>query len=256
MNTILVERADGVVTVTLNRPTKRNAIDATMWQELLEIFGEVAARPDDRVLVLTGADGSFCSGADLTDPNASDVPPLVFMRGVGEVALALHRLPKPTVAKVRGVAVGAGWNLALACDLVVAADDARFSQIFVQRGRTIDFGGSWILPRLVGVQRAKEVCYFGDFLSGDDARDLGLVNRVLPGSELDAFVDDWARRLAAGPPLALSMTKTLLGHGFATSIEQALEDEARCQAVCMTSDDGREALTAFAEKRQPVFRGR
>ena len=146
--------------------------------------------------------------------------------------LALYEMPKPTIAKVPGVAAGAGWNLALACDLVAAADSARFSQIFVQRGRTIDFGGSWILPRLVGLQRAKELCFFGDMLSAAEVLDLGLLNRVVADDELDTLVDDWARRLAAGPPLALSMTKSLLGHGFSTSIEQALEDEARCQSVC------------------------
>jgi 2-(1,2-epoxy-1,2-dihydrophenyl)acetyl-CoA isomerase len=254
--TIVVERADGIVTVTLDRPEKRNAINARMWLELLSVFEEVGARPEDRALVLTGAGGSFCSGADLTDPDAEPLHGLVAMRRVGSVALALHRIPKPTIAKVRGVATGAGWNLALACDLVVAADDARFSQIFVQRGLVVDFGGSWILPRLIGMQRAKELAFFGEFVSAREAHALGLLNRVLPDADLDAFVDDWAARLAAGPPLTLSMTKTLLGHGFETSIEQALEDEARCQAVCFTTDDTREAVTAFVEKRPPVFRGR
>jgi enoyl-CoA hydratase/carnithine racemase len=256
METILVDRNNGVVTVTLNRPAKRNAVNATMWLELVDVFREVAAAPRDRVLVVTGAGGAFCSGADLTDSERPDAAPLVYMRGVGDVALALYEMPKPTIAKVRGAAAGAGWNLALACDLVVAADGARFTQIFVQRGRTVDFGGSWILPRLVGLQRAKELCFFGDMLSAVEVRELGLLNRVVPDDELDALVDDWAGRLAAGPPLALSMTKSLLGHGFSTSIEQALEDEARCQAVCFASEDGREALQAFAEKRPAVFRGR
>ena len=256
METLLVERADGVVSVTLNRPEKRNTVNATMWNELLATFDEVGHNPDDRVLVVTGTGGAFCSGADLTDPNGPDVHRLTYMRKVGAVALALYRVPKPTIAKVRGVAVGAGWNLALGCDLVVASENARFSQIFAQRGLAIDFGGSWLLPRLVGMQKAKELALFADFVSADDALALGLCNRVLPDGELDDFVDSWADRLACGPPLALSMTKTLLGHGFATSLEQAVEDEARCQAVCLGSDDTREAQRAFVEKRSPVFGGR
>ena len=114
------------------------------------------------------------------------------MRSIGAVALALQSLPKPTIAKVRGVAAGAGCNMALACDLVVASEGARFTQIFAKRGMVVDFGGSWLLPRLVGMQRAKELAFFGDFVSAADARDIGLVNRVLPEAEVDAFVDEWA----------------------------------------------------------------
>jgi 2-(1,2-epoxy-1,2-dihydrophenyl)acetyl-CoA isomerase len=256
METLLVDRADGIVTVTLNRPEKRNAVSSTMWDELRETFDEVGHSSDDRVMVVTGAGGAFCSGADLTDGPGQGGDRLGYMRKVGATALALHRIPKPTIAKVRGVAVGAGWNLALGCDLVVSSDNARYNQIFAQRGLVIDFGGSWLLPRLVGMQKAKELALFADFVAAEDAYALGLCNRVVPDGELDAFVDDWARRLAAGPPLALSMSKTLLGHGFATSLEQAVEDEARCQAVCLTSEDTREAQRAFLEKRAPEFSGR
>ena len=263
METILVERGagdeagdEGVVTVTLNRPEKRNALNPQMALELLETFRAIAARPEDRVLVLTGAGDGFCSGADLTGGEERGTHALVYMRSIGALALALQTLPKPTIAKVRGVAAGAGCNMALACDLVVASDEARFTQIFVKRGMVVDFGGSWLLPRLIGMQRAKELAFFGDFVSAADAQGLGLVNRVLADGELDAFVDEWAERLAAGPPLALSMTKSLLSHSFETSIEQALEDEARCQALCISTKDTREAITAFAEKRPPVFRGR
>jgi len=255
METILVERDAGVVTITLNRPDRRNAFNATMTEELLDAFGEVGSRPEDRALVLTGAGGTFCSGADITSGVGSSHP-IVYMRGVGDAAMALHHIPKPTIAKVRGVAAGAGWNMALACDLVVAADDARFSQIFVKRGLSVDFGGSWVLPRLIGLQRAKELTFFGDFVSAIEARDVGLVNRVLPDGELDAFVDEWARRLATGPTLTISLTKTLLSHGLDTSLEQALEDEARAQAVCLSTEDTREAIRAFAEKRAPEFQGR
>ena len=258
--TLIVERARGVVTVTMNRPERKNAANGTMWRELLEVFEGVVADRDDRVMVLTGAGGAFCSGADLS--NAAGVagrpgdPYLVQMRALGDVALRLHRFPKPTIAKVGGVAAGAGMSLAIGCDLVVAAESARFSQIFAKRGLSVDFGASGLLPRLIGLHRAKELAFFADILSSAEATEFGLVNRVVPDDELDDFVDGWARRLAEGPPLALSMTKSMLNNSLMVSMEQALEDEARSQAVNFASRDTREALTAFAEKRSPSFEGR
>ncbi|MGH9064199.1 MAG: enoyl-CoA hydratase/isomerase family protein [Acidimicrobiales bacterium] len=256
MKTILVDRADGVVTVTLNRPEKKNAADAVMWAELLDVFEDVSRRAGDRVLVVTGAGGAFCSGADLSDVTRGEGHALGRMRRIANVALALHRVPKPTLAKVRGVAVGAGANLALGCDLVIASEDARFCQIFARRGLTVDFGGSWLLPRLVGLRRAKELALLGDMVPAREAAEMGLVNRVVPAEDLDALADDWARRLADGPPLALSMTKSLLDHSFAVSMDQALEDEARTQSVNMATADTAEALRAFAERREPRFEGR
>jgi len=256
METLLVDRSDGVVTVTMNRPERKNAATPTMWAELRDVFTEVGHRAEDRVLVVTGAGGDFCSGADLSGLNATDDPPLVAMRLVGSAALALHRCPKPTIAKVRGVAVGAGCNLALGCDLIVASEDARFSEIFSRRGLSIDFGGSWVLPRLVGLHKAKELAFFAEIISAKEALDIGVVNRVVRESELDTVVEEWARRLASGPPLALSMTKTLLNNGPSTSLDQAVEDEARCQAVNISSADTAEAMMAFIDKREPRFQGR
>ena len=251
VETLIVNRADGVVTVTMNRPDKKNAANSTMWQELLACLREVADRGGDRVLVLTGAGDAFSSGADLTDAGNGDGP-LSWMRRVGDVALTLHRLPKPTIAKVNGVAAGAGCNLALGCDLIVASDDARFTEIFVRRALSIDFGGSWLLPRLVGLHRAKELALLGDLVSAKEALELGLVNRVLPASELDSFVDGWARQLAAGPPIALSMTKSLLNQAFEVSMAQALDDEGRCQVINFSTADTAEAMAAFIEKRPPT----
>ena len=165
-------------------------------------------------------------------------------------------MPKPTVAKVNGVAVGAGLNMALGCDLIVASDEARFSEIFARRGLSIDFGGSWILPRLIGLHKAKELALFADIISAKEALDMGLVNRVVPATDLDRFVDDWAHRLAAGPPLTLSMTKTMLNNSFMVSMDQALEDEGRCQTVNFGTADTAEAMMAFVQKRDPVFKGR
>ena len=247
-------RADGVVTVTLDRPAKKNAVNDVMWRELLVAFTEVADSSDDRVMVVTGAGGAFCSGADLSNAGATERHQLDVMRGIGDVALRLHRLAKPTIAKINGVAAGAGLNMALGCDLIVASDDARFSEIFAKRGLSLDFGGSWLLPRLIGLHKAKELAFFADIISAKEAQEIGLVNRVVPAGELDAVVDDWARRLAAGPPLALSMTKTMLNNALMVSMEQALEDEARSQTVNFGTKDFSEAIAAFQEKRDPQFR--
>ena len=169
MRTLLVDRAAGIVTVTMNRPEKKNAISAVMWQELLDTFADVGDRPEDRVMVLTGAGGAFCSGADLSDEVDERPYPLTWMRHIADVALELHRLPKPTIAKVGGVAAGAGLNLALGCDLIVASENARFSEIFTRRGLSIDFGGSWVLPRLIGLHKAKELAFFADVIPAKDA---------------------------------------------------------------------------------------
>ena len=260
LQTLIVERSGGVVTVVMNRPERKNAANCTMWRELLAVLEDAATDRDVRALVLTGAGGSFCSGADLSDP--ADVagrpgdPYLMQMRALADLALRLHRLPKPTIAKVGGVAAGAGMSMALGCDLVVASESARFSQIFAKRGLSIDFGASWLLPRLIGLHKAKELAFFADILSAAEAESFGLVNRVVPDDELDAFVDDWAARLAEGPTLALSMTKTMLNNSSAVSMEQALEDEARAQAANFGTRDTREALTAFVERRPPHFEGR
>jgi len=260
MDTLIVDRLDGVVTVTMNRPERRNAANAKMLEELHPVFAEVEDEPDDRAMILTGAGGAFCTGADLGDPNGPASDPtrsgLSRMRRLGNVALALHRISKPTIAKVDGFAVGAGCSLALGCDLIVCSETAKLSMIFSKRGLSLDNGASWLLPRLVGMAKAKEIALFGGMWSGAEALEMGLVNRVLPADEIDAFVDDWAATLAAGPPLALSMTKTLLHASANASMEQAVEDEARCQALNFSTVDTVEAMAAFGEKRQPTFVGR
>ena len=260
METLIVERKDGVVTVTMNRPERKNAANGAMLRELRTTFEEIEDNPEDRCMVLTGAGGAFCSGADLSDPSGPATDPtrsgLSRMRRLGDVALALHHISKPTIAKVDGFAVGAGLSLALGCDLIVCSDRAKLSMIFSRRGLVLDNGASWLLPRLVGMAKAKEIALFGGMWSGEEAAAMGLVNRVLALDELDAFVDDWASTLAAGPPLALSMTKTLLHASSMASMEQAVEDEARCQALNFSTQDTAEAMAAFAEKRDAVFIGR
>jgi enoyl-CoA hydratase/carnithine racemase len=255
METLLVDRSEAIVTVTLNRPEKKNAVNLSMWEELLEVGRELGGDEAVRCVVLTGAGGAFCSGADLS-AGGSDRHQLAQMREVNRVIHAWHSLPQPTIAKVTGVAAGAGMSLALCCDLVVASDEARFSQIFAKRGLSVDAGSSWLLPRFVGMHRAKELALFGDIVSAEQARELGVVNRVVPAGEIDAFVDGWASRLAGGPPIALAMTKRMLNQAFETSFEQALEAEGAAQTVNFGTADTVEAISAFVEKREPRFRGR
>lgn len=257
MADIEVTRADAIATVTINRPHRKNAVTGDMWAQLAETFRSLSADADIRCVVITGAGGEFCSGADLAAREGSGRPvhQLAAMRSVNDAALALHRMPQPTIAKVRGVAVGAGCNMALGCDLVVASENARFSEIFAKRGLSVDFGGTWLLPRRVGLHRAKELALFGDIISAADASEMGLVNRVLPDSELDAFVDGWARRLAAGPPIALALTKRMLNNAMNVTMEEALDDEGAAQTVNFGTKDTIEAMSAFTEKREPKFKG-
>jgi len=255
LETLEIARAGGVVTITLNRPDKKNAANNTMWDELLATFRQISRSDEDRVVVITGAGGAFCAGADLWAGGA-ERHQLARMRDITDVALALHRLPQPTIAKVRGVAVGAGMNLALGCDLVVASDNARFSEIFAKRGLSIDFAGSWLLVRRIGLHRAKELVLFGDIIGAADADRIGVVNRVVPDAELDAFVDEWAARLAAGPPIALAQSKRLLDNAMQMTFEQALDDEGSAQTVNFSTRDTAEAIKAFTEKRDPHYQGR
>mgnify|MGYP003975807595 FL=1 len=169
--------------------------------------------------------------------------------------MALHDVQHPVVAKVRGVAAGAGLNIALGCDLVYASDQARFSEIFARRGLSLDFGGSWLLPSRVGLHRAKELALLAEVIDAEEADRIGLVNRVLPDGELDAHVEDVVSRIAAGPPLALSMSKALLNQGVDVSMGQALEAEGLAQSVNFATSDIREAGLAWIEKRQAAFKG-
>jgi 2-(1,2-epoxy-1,2-dihydrophenyl)acetyl-CoA isomerase len=178
------------------------------------------------------------------------------MREVTGVILALARLPQPTIAKVRGVAVGVGCNIALGCDLIVASETARFSQIFSKRGMSLDGGGSWLLPRRVGLHRAKELAFFADIIDANEAEKLGLLNRLVADADLDAFVDDWAQRLIALPPIALAQSKRMLNNAMNVTLEEALDDEGVAQTVNFGTKDTPEAIAAWVEKRDPVFKGR
>jgi 2-(1,2-epoxy-1,2-dihydrophenyl)acetyl-CoA isomerase len=256
METLIVDRSpDGIVTVSLHRPDKKNAINGPMWDELMAVFREVAESASDRVLVLTGSAGAFCAGADLSPMPGDTRHQLDKMHHFGWVGLALHEIPKPTIAKVNGVAVGAGWNLALGCDLVVATPESRFCQIFSKRGLSVDLGGSWLLPKLVGLQQAKRLVLLADMIDAEEARSLGLVTWIKAAEEIDEFVAELAGRLAAGPPVALAQSKALLNDGAAVTLREALANEARAQPGNFATADSTEAYAAFAQKRDPAFTG-
>ena len=251
---LLCTDAGGVRTLTLNRPDRKNAINAPLWAALRDALTATRDDPGVRVVVLTGAGGAFCAGADVSG-GFTDAHPLVKMRPLNDVALLLHDLPIPTIAKVTGVAVGAGWNLALGCDLVVATPQARFSQIFARRGLSLDCGGSWLLPRLVGLQQAKRLALLAEMIDAEEARRLNLVTWVVPAAEIDSFVTDLGARLVAGPPVALAQTKALLHEGADRTMRDALANETRAQAVNFAGADVPEGYAAFAGKRAPVFTG-
>ncbi|MEX5708583.1 enoyl-CoA hydratase-related protein [Parafrankia sp. FMc6] len=268
MDSTLVERGGGLVTVIFNRPEKKNALDGTNWADLDRILTEVARNPADRALLLTGAGGNFSSGADLTggagtgggacEAGGLSGPRQAIlheMRTAGDIVNRLHRLPKPTIAAVDGVAVGVSLGLVLACDLVVASDRARFCEVFARRGLSLDGGTSWSLPRQIGLRRAKQMALFGDWVSAPDALAWGLVNEVVPADELPKVAAAWGRRLAAGPTTALSLIKRLLDASDSTTFERAVEDEARAQHIAYTTKDAREGFRAFAERREPRFTG-
>ncbi|WP_459545592.1 enoyl-CoA hydratase/isomerase family protein [Nocardia sp. X0981] len=250
---LIVADRGPVRTVTLNRPQRKNAMTWAMWRELANILRDTADDRAVRALVLTGAGGAFCSGADISVPDARH--PLDKMRIFTDLALHLHELPVPTVALVRGVAVGAGWNLALGCDLVVATPDATFAQLFARRGLSLDLGGSWLLPKLVGLQQAKRLALLAETVDAARAETLGLVTWVVAAAEAEQFTADLADRLAAGPPVALAQSKALLNEGANSTLREALAGEARAQGINFATDDAPEAYAAFAGKRPARFTG-
>lgn len=250
---------DGPIrTLTMCNPSARNAVPHTGWSELAEAFNQFE-KSGQRVLVVTGADGDFCAGADMkrgviAAPSASDNA--ARMRMTNSAAIALHRMSKPTIAAVDGVAVGAGMNLALGCDIVIATERARFSEIFVKRGLTVDFGGTWLLPRLVGLARARELALTGRVFGAAEAFQIGMITEVVPLDELDARVGELARDLAGGAPLAQLIIKRALDRSSSMTFEQALSFEEQAQAILLGSEDLIEGSTAFVEKRDPDFKGR
>lgn len=256
---LLWEESGGVATVTLNRPEKKNAMSWVMFNEIRDAFERAAAEDSVRCVVVTGAGGAFCSGADLTDPDNMVAGAVQFrdrMDAIHAIVDAFVNCPKPTIAKVTGIAAGAGCNLALGCDLVVATREAGFAELFVKRGLVVDFGGTWALSRQLPLHRAKEMALLGETLSAEEAQRWGLLTRVCEAGEVDAVVKDLAERLAALPPRSVAMIKHNLNRGAERSLEENLLAESSSQTLAFTSEDTREAIAAWIEKREPRFTGR
>lgn len=267
LSTIEVSVHDRIATIELNRPDRRNAISPRMASEITLVLERLEGVAEIRALRLRGSGGNFCSGGDLApDPSQleSDAPrgsaastTLDIMNRVyGRTIRTLHDFPKPVVAEVDGIAAGAGANLAFACDLVYATPEARFCEIFVRRGLGLDCGGSWLLPRLIGLQRAKELAFFGDWLDAARAREIGLVTEIFPSETIEREVTERLATLASRAPIALAQIKQSLHRATTLSMSEALEVEAVAQAACSATEDMAEGVRAFMERREPRFEGR
>src|SRR5712692_6959983 len=254
---LLVDRADGIATITMNRPEARNALDLTMRAEMLEALDEIERDPAVRVVLLTGAGGHFSAGGDVKSMQkkhtAAEGRARVEM--LNRFVLRLFNFSKPTIAMVDGFAVGAGCNIALGCDLIVASDRAKFGEVFLKIGLVPDGGGTWLLQRLVGLAKAKELVFSADIIDAIEALRIGLVNRVVPAAELEATTRALAARIAAGPPGALGLAKALLNRSATVDLATSLGLEAYAQAQSITTDDHAEGVRAFLEKRPPKFTG-
>ncbi|HEX4245626.1 MAG TPA: enoyl-CoA hydratase-related protein [Acidimicrobiales bacterium] len=250
-----------VTTVVIDNQAAKNACTGDMWVALGATFRDLSYS-GARAIVLTGAGQDFCAGADLTGSGDGGESPatsghiLHGMRVLADVVLSVHDCPVPVIARVDGVCVGAGLGLALATDMIWCSDRSRFSAIFAKRGLSLDFGTSWLLRQRIGVHKAKEMALTGKMISGAGALELGLVNAVVPIDQLDRATQEIVDAVAAGPPVALSMAKRELDNAPHGSLGQALEAEALAQSINVQTDDLREALMAYAERRPPNFSGR
>ena len=261
MPAVLRATSGHVLSLTLNRPEALNALTPDQRDEIVRLLSEASATPAIRAVVITGTGRGFCAGADLRGAGTSgerlpgDVA-RTLRTGAQRLIAAVLDCEKPVIAAVNGTAAGLGAHLAFACDLVLAAESARFIEVFVRRGLVPDGGGAYLLPRLIGPQRAKELMFFGDALSAPDAERLGLVNRVVRDEELEKTAHAWAERLASGPTRALALTKQLVNASLDTDRAAAFAAEAAAQEINMTTADAREGVRSFVERRSAEFGGR
>ncbi|MGW0396015.1 enoyl-CoA hydratase/isomerase family protein [Streptomyces sp. NPDC003042] len=261
---ILHRTDNGVSWITLNRPHTMNALTHPQRDRVIALLADASADPTVRAVVLTATGTGFCAGADLRSPTptpatgdrvAGDVSRMIRL-GAQRLITAVLDCEKPVIAAVNGTAAGIGAHLALACDLVIAAEEARFIEVFVRRGLVPDGGGAYLLPRLVGPQKAKELMFFGDAVPAAEAQRLGLVNKVVPVEELEATARAWAERLAQGPTRAIALTKQLVNASLDSDRATGLAAEATAQELNMTTADANEGVASFVERRTPKYLGR
>lgn len=255
---LLYQVEAGVLTLTLNRPDSYNSINDKISYELQDAFKAAAKDESVRVVVLTGAGKAFCSGQDLKEaqanPNRSYQESL--HKRYNPIIKAMRALPKPIIGRINGVAAGAGCSLALACDIVVATEEAQFIEIFINIGLVPDSGSSWFLPRLIGLARAFEMCTTAQRVSARQAADWGLINQAVPAAELDAAVAQYAQTYANAPTKAIGLIKKMLAKATTSTLDEALEYEAFCQEIAGRSEDAKEGVLAFVEKRKPAYKGK
>ena len=256
---LLVTLDGGIKRVTINRPERRNSVDSETVEMLHDEIRR-SAEDESKVIILTGAGEAFCAGADLQATGGHDIRKIDVTASLrshtNPTIVAMRALPKPIIARVHGPAVGVGCNYALASDIIIASDQAKFGQVFVKIGLMPDGGSTYFLPRTVGYHKAFELMATGDVISAQDALALGIINRVVPADELDEAVDQMAARLAAAPAVAIAKIKQGLNHGERSDLASALDFEAVNQADCFRSEDFLEGVTAFIEKRKPNFKGK
>jgi 2-(1,2-epoxy-1,2-dihydrophenyl)acetyl-CoA isomerase len=264
----LTAREDGgVLWLTLNRPEAANAVTPDQRDRLIELLEDASGRLDVRAVVITATGKHFCTGADLRQSRPGPVRPegvpelvvgdvaRMILGGAQRLITAVVDCEKPVIGAINGTAAGIGAHLALACDLVVAVEEARFIEVFVRRGLVPDGAGAWLLPRRIGLQKAKEMMFFGDAVSAAEAERLGLVNRVVPADELEKVAGEWAARLASGPTRSIGLTKALLNRSLDSDRATAFREEALAQELNMQTHDANEGVDAFKERRDPDYLG-
>jgi 2-(1,2-epoxy-1,2-dihydrophenyl)acetyl-CoA isomerase len=258
---ILLEKQDGVATITLNRPEKYNAFAGLMRQEIVQVIDDVAADREVRAVVITGAGKAFCVGGDVNEFVSGTTKALEQQvsserHAMCKAALTINTMEKPVIASVNGVAAGGGCNLALSCDIRIASEKARFGQVFVRRGVHPDWGGIYFLPRLVGYAKAAELIFSGEVVGAEEALKIGMVNRVVPHEELAQTTRDLAERIARNAPIPIAFAKRGLQNFYKWDLAQALDYESYVLEVCKQSEDFMEGFSSFLEKREPVFKGK
>ena len=257
--TIVLEKKDNIATVTLNRPEKLNALNLQMFVELVHAFRKVSQDNETKVLIITGAGRGFCSGADLTPQTAEGITeieginPLDFTR---EVPLILSGMKKPVIAAINGVAVGGGLTLTLSCDIRIASETARFSIPLTRMGFTLELGSSYFLSRVIGIGKACELVFTGRMIDANEAKEIGLVNRVVPADQLTKITYEMASNITKAVPLAQEISKVGLYQGLNADLPTQLRWEVLANGYLVGTEDHKEAIKAFLEKREPIFKGR